>query len=167
MRLTIVARRHIVSTLVCTAAFAAVLVAAGADKGSKASMTLKANPAVGFAPVRMVFTAELKGDDDADLYCPAIEWVWGDDTKSETKTDCEPFEPGKSEIKRRFVIDHSFDAPGSFKVELRLKQKNKVVVRGTTTVNVRPGIRDGGLNSLQTGECSAPPLPVRRPPCGS
>ena len=92
MRLIIVARRHVVSTLVCTAALAAVLTAAEGDKGSKASMTLKATPAVGFAPVRMVFTAELKGDEHADLYCPAIEWVWGDDTRSETRTDCDPFE---------------------------------------------------------------------------
>ncbi|HLO20291.1 MAG TPA: hypothetical protein VK192_07350 [Sphingomicrobium sp.] len=144
MRLMIAARRHVLPALACAAACAAVLSAAGPDKISKASVSLKANPMVGFAPVRMVFVAELKGDDTADLYCPAIEWDWGDDTKSLTRADCDPFEPGKSEIKRRYVIDHSFEAPGAWKVELRLKQKDKVIARGSTTVTVRPGLKDGG-----------------------
>jgi hypothetical protein len=144
MRLMTAARRHVLSVLACAAAFAVVVSAGGPEKTSKPSVSLKANPAVGFAPVRMVFVAELKGDDIADLYCPAIEWDWGDDTKSETKADCDPFEAGKSEIKRRYVVDHSFEFPGAWKVELRLKQKNKVIARGSTTVTVRPGLKDGG-----------------------
>ena len=47
---------------------------------------------------------------------------------------------------------------------IQVKQKDKVVASGTTTVQVRPGIRDGGLISPQIGECPAG-LPVRRPPC--
>lgn len=144
MRLMTAARCHGLPALGCAAALAVSLSAAGPARVSKRSVSLKATPAVGFAPVRMVFTAELKGDDHADLYCPAIEWDWGDDTTSESQTDCEPFEAGKSEIKRRYVIDHSFDAPGAWKVELRLKQKNKVVARGSTIVTVRPGLKDGG-----------------------
>lgn len=170
MRLMTAARRQSIIVLGCAAALAVIGEAKaslydGGDNVSKSSVTLKANPQVGFAPIRMVFTAEIKGDEHADLYCPAVEWDWGDETKSLMQTDCEPYEPGKSEIKRRYVIDHTFDGPGAWKVELRLKQKNKVVARGSTTVQVRPGIRDGGLNSPQTGECSTPPLP--RPPCGS
>lgn len=144
MRLSTAARRHVLPALACVAALGALLSAAGADKVAKPSVSLKVTPAIGFAPVRMVFVAEIKGDDHPDLYCPAIEWDWGDDTASETKADCDPFEPGKSEIKRRYVIDHSFDAPGAWKVELRLKQKNKVVARGNVTVTVRPGLKDGG-----------------------
>ena len=143
VRLMTAARCRVLPALGCAAALAASLSAAGPEKVSRPSLSLKASPAVGFAPVRMVFTAELKGGDPADLYCPAIEWNWGDDTKSETRTDCEPFEPGKSEIKRRYVIAHSFDDPGAWKVELRLKQKNKVVASGSTTVTVRPGLKDG------------------------
>ena len=141
MRLITAARCQVLPALACAAALAASLSAAGP---SKPSLSLRASPAVGFAPVRMVFTAELKGDDAADLYCPTIEWDWGDDTKSESRTDCDPFEAGKSEIKRRWIVDHSFEAPGTWKVELRLKQKSKVVAKGTTTVTVRPGLRDGG-----------------------
>lgn len=151
MRLMTAARRDVMLIAGCAAALA---VSGGAnassfedvadDKITKPSVSLKVTPQIGFAPVRMVFVAELEGTDQADIYCPAIEWDWGDDTKSLTQTDCEPFEVGKSEIKRRFVIDHSFEFPGAWKVELRLKQKNKVIARGSTTVTVRPGLKDGG-----------------------
>ena len=76
------------------------------------------------SPVRAVVVAELKGgaNDYRDFYCATIEWDWGDGTKSESKTDCEPYqadglvpehvlEPyqaGRSEITRRFVQEHTF-----------------------------------------------------------
>ncbi len=144
MRLIAAARRHVLLTLASAVAIAAVVSAAGADKVPRPSISVKVTPLIGFAPVRMVFVAEIKGGDQTSLYCPAVEWDWGDDTKSETKTDCDPFEPGTSEIKRRYVVDHSFELPGAWKVQLRLKQKDKVVARGSVTVTVRPGLRDGG-----------------------
>ena len=102
-----------------------------------------------------MLTAELKGgaDDYEDFYCASVEWDWGDDTKSETKADCDPYEPGKSEIKRRYVQEHTFralttDMPGAasmptapqqFRVRFVLKQKNKVVGSGQTVVEIRSG----------------------------
>ena len=56
--------------------------------------------------------------------------------------DCEPYEAGKSEITRRFTIDHTFNTAGDYRVEFRLKQKNKVVAKASTDVKIRPGIRD-------------------------
>jgi hypothetical protein len=126
----------------CILACTALIAAAG--KTSKPSITLTALPPVGFAPARIVFTAELKGDDSEELYCPAVEWDWGDDTRSETKVDCEPFQPGKNEIKRRFVMERTFELDGEWKVEIRLKQKNKVVAKGGTVVRIRPGIGGDG-----------------------
>lgn len=122
------------------------IAAGGPDKKAKPSVSVRASPAVGFSPARMVLTAELKGgaDDYEDFYCATVEWEWGDDTRSESRADCDPYEAGKSEIKRRFVIDHVFNFAGDYRVEFRLKQKNKVVARGSTDVKVRPGIRDGG-----------------------
>ena len=115
-------------------------------QNKKPSISVKANPPVGFAPLRVVVTAELKGgaNDFEDFYCASVEWDWGDDTKSESKTDCEPYEAGKSEIKRRFTIDHTYNIAGEYRVEFRLKQKDKVVARGSADVKIRPGIRDGG-----------------------
>jgi hypothetical protein len=131
--------------------FASILVASANaagfdDKKAKPSVSVKVTPAMGFSPARMVVTAELKGgaDDYEDFYCATVEWDWGDDTRSESKTDCEPYEAGKSAIKRRFTIDHTYNIAGEYRVEFRLKQKNKVVARGSTDVKVRPGIRDPG-----------------------
>ena len=135
--------------LALVSACALMLAAGGAlsafDK-TKPSLSLKASPPTGFAPTRVVLTAELKGgvNDYEEFYCPSVEWVWGDDTKAESKIDCEPYEAGKSEIKRRYVFDRTFQEAGNFRVEFRLKQKNKVVGATSTTVNIRPGIRDGG-----------------------
>jgi hypothetical protein len=120
-------------------------VAQADGKKSKPTVTVKVTPVVGFSPARMVVTAELRGGDDdyQDFYCATVEWDWGDDTRSQAGADCEPYEAGKSEIKRRFTIDHVFNTAGDFRVEFRLKQKNKVVARGTTDVKIRPGVRDG------------------------
>ena len=79
-------------------------------QNKKPSISLKATPPVGFTPLRVVVTAELKGgaNDYEEFYCASVEWDWGDDTKSETKADCDPYEAGKSEIKRRYVQEHTF-----------------------------------------------------------
>jgi hypothetical protein len=134
----------------------------------KPSISLKATPPVGFSPLRVVITAELKGgaNDFEDFYCASVEWDWGDGTKSETKADCDPYEAGKSEIKRRYVHEHTFRSSGvstsplsssanpdmmgnqqpavQYRVRFVLKQKNKTVGSGQTNVEVRGGMRDGG-----------------------
>ena len=132
--------------ILCATALAVSLQAAGPDKKSKPSVVVKVTPVIGFSPARMVLTADLKGgaDDYEEFYCPTVEWDWGDDTKSEMKTDCDPYEAGKSEIKRHFTTDHTYNISGEYRVEFRLKQKGKVVARGSTDVKVRPGVRDGG-----------------------
>jgi hypothetical protein len=124
---------------------------ADAGQNKKPSITLRPNPPVGFSPLRVVVTAEVKGgaNDYEDFYCASVEWDWGDDTKSENKTDCDPYEPGKSEIKRRYVMDHTYrtfnpdlsapQGPTQFRVRFLLKQKNKVVGSGQAIVEIRGG----------------------------
>ena len=123
----------------------AVLPVSEKDKG-KPSITVKASPTVAFSPARVVLTADIKGgaNDYEDFYCPSIEWYWGDGTSSNQTADCDPYEPGKSEIKRHFIADRVFQSAGDFRVEFRLKKKNKVVAMGSTMVKIRPGIRDFG-----------------------
>jgi len=89
-------------------------------------------------------TVDLTGGapDGEELYCPAVEWDWGDETRSESTSDCDPYEEGKSEIKRRFVVEHIFQRAGSYKIYIRLKRRNKSVVAATTTVQIRPGARE-------------------------
>jgi hypothetical protein len=134
--------RRALPAMLCVSAL--LPAAAASDKKAKPAITVKVVPTVGFSPARVFVTAELKGgaDDYQDFYCATVEWDWGDDTRSESRTDCEPYEAGKSEIKRRFTQDHVYNTSGEYRVEFRLKQKNKVVARGRAEVKVRPGIRD-------------------------
>lgn len=117
----------------------------------KPKLTLKANPTMAFSPARIVVTADLTGgtNDDQQLYCPSVEWEWGDDTKSEDSSDCEPFQAGKSEIKRHFTSEHTFrleEDPGGIgqpdyrdvHIQLRLRKNGKVIVSGGTTVKIKP-----------------------------
>jgi hypothetical protein len=108
----------------------------------KPSLSLKASPAVSFAPARIVIVAEVKGgaNDYEDFYCPSIEWEWGDLTTSTAEADCAPYEPGKSEIRRRYTVEHRYKNPGGFKIVLRLKKGNKVVATANTMVQVRAGL---------------------------
>lgn len=120
-------------------------ITAGGQERKKPSIAVRATPTAGFSPLRVFVSAEIKGGDNdfADFYCPTIEWVWGDETRSESTSDCDPYEIGKSEIRRRYSMTRTFPMAGTFKVELRLKQKDKIVGIGSTTVVVKPGLRDG------------------------
>jgi len=123
------------------------------DKDSKAKdqdasrpkLSLKAQPLISMAPSRVVLTAELSGgaNDTEEYYCPSVEWDWGDGTQSESSADCPPYEAGKSEIRRRYTVEHVFRA-GAYRVTLRLKQHDRVAAAATVNIQVRPGLRDGG-----------------------
>jgi hypothetical protein len=104
-------------------------------------LTLKAQPMISISPARVVLTAELIGgpNDFEEFYCPTIEWDWGDGTQSESTTDCAPYEAGKSEIKRRFTVEHVFRA-GMYKVMFRLKRRDKPLTAATINIQVRPGL---------------------------
>lgn len=110
----------------------------------KASLSLKVSPTIVFSPARVVVTAELKGgaEDSGELYCPALEWDWGDGTRSESNVDCQPFEAGKSEIQRRFTSSHTYNIAGNYRVQLRLKRGSKTVLGGHVSLQVKPGLRD-------------------------
>jgi hypothetical protein len=116
----------------------------GAQSGEakKPSLSLRVSPPVGFSPLRARIVVDVRGGDDdyADFYCASTEWDWGDGTTSMSSEDCDPYEPGKSVIRRRFSIEHVFDQAGSFRVTFRLKQKNRVVGSTTASVQVRPGL---------------------------
>ena len=111
----------------------------------KPSLSLKATPPVGFTPLRVVVAVDVKdgSDDYADFYCAGVEWDWGDGTISENSSDCDPYQAGKSTIRRRFTADHIYRQQGQFKVTFKLKQKNKQVAAVSTNVQVRGGVGDG------------------------
>jgi hypothetical protein len=124
-------------------------VGAQGDKGGKPGdarpkFSMRAAPSVGIAPTRVVFTAELVGgaDDFEEYYCASVEWDWGDETTSQSNTDCPPYEAGKSTIKRRFTNTHTFQRSGSFKVSIRLKRGDRQVAAASSSIQIRPGVRE-------------------------
>jgi len=111
------------------------------DASARPRLSLHAQPTVGVAPARVVLTAELIGgaDDLEEYYCPTIEWEWGDDTVSESTVDCDPYESGKSEIKRKFTVQHVFRRPGAYKVYFHMKRKTKNIASASAPIQVQPG----------------------------
>jgi len=105
-------------------------------------LVVKATPGSGMVPVRVSGVAELKGGDNdfEEYYCPTIEWNWGDGTISESSNDCEPYEAGKSQIKRRYTVSHPYRQGGHFRISFRLKQRDKVVASGSTVVQLLGGM---------------------------
>lgn len=132
--------------LALTLAVIALPARASESKPKKPSLSLRANPNIGFAPLRVVFTAELRGgpNDYEEYYCPAIEWEWGDDTESQDSPDCDPYVAGKSEIRRRYTAEHKYLYGGEYTVQFRLKRGDKVLSSASTILRIRPGLRDIG-----------------------
>jgi hypothetical protein len=136
----------------------------GDKDNKKPALSLRASPPISFSPANIHLVAELKGgpDDYEDFYCPTIEWDWGDGTRSESATDCDPFETGVSQITRRFSKDHVYQTQGRYRVQVRLKRNTKLLTSASTNIQVRPGIRDMGYD--ESDPMSAPTTPGRRRP---
>jgi hypothetical protein len=119
--------------------------AQGEDKEKKEpkrpSLSLKAAPGTGMVPVRVSATAEFKGGDDdfQEYYCPSIEWSWGDGTVSEASNDCDPYQSGVSQIRRRYTQSHTYKRAGAYRIVFRLKQRDRVLTSQTTLVRLLGG----------------------------
>jgi len=110
-------------------------------EAKRPQLILRATPASGMAPARISGAAELKGGDDdfEEYYCPTIEWNWDDGTISESSNDCEPYEAGKSVIRRRYSVSHPYKQGGHYRISFRLKRKDKVVGQATTIIQLIGG----------------------------
>jgi hypothetical protein len=140
-------RRALCTLVAIAAALLTSAHATGAQRDSddkKPSLSLKATPPLGFSPLKVHAVVDVRGgsDDYADFYCAGTEWDWGDGTVSESSSDCDPYEAGKSTIRRRFGADHTFRQGGAHKVVFRLKQKSKVVGSATVNIQVRAGTNE-------------------------
>jgi hypothetical protein len=132
-------------------AFVALSIGAAASKPSdkkddgKASLSLRATPAMAFAPARITLSGQLKGtaSDSETFYCPTIQWNWGDGTISESSSDCEPFQPSKSDIQKSFTTQHIYKSGGLYEVKLLLKKADRIVAIATATLNIGKAIGEG------------------------
>src|SRR5687767_8559263 len=114
-------------------------------ESKRPTLAVRVTPPMGFTPLRVRASADVRdgSDDYAEFYCATVEWDWGDGTISENTSDCDPYEAGKSTIRRRFTADHIYRQQGQFKVVFKLKQKTKQVAAVSTNVQVRGGVGDG------------------------
>ena len=137
-------RRVLCLVLAALATSMAVDAQQRSDDNKKPSVAFNLTPPVGFSPLKVRAVVDLKGgaDDYADFYCASVEWDWADGTVSGSSEDCDPYEAGKSKIRRRFTADHTFRQQGEYEVAVRLKQKSRIVGYGKATVRVKPGLQD-------------------------
>ena len=114
-------------------------------EAKKPSLSLRATPPVGFTPLRVRVVGDVRdgSDDYAEFYCATVAWDWDDGTVSENSSDCDPYEAGKSTIRRRFSAEHIYRQVGQYRVTFSLKQKTKQVASASTNVQVRAGMGDG------------------------
>jgi hypothetical protein len=112
---------------------------ADAQGKGKPKAQLRINPTLVFTPGRIVATVELTegANDYRDYYCPTIEWEWGDQTRSDSTEDCDPYETGTSEIRRRYTADKTYREPGVYDVIFRMKQGSKTVLSLRQTVRAQ------------------------------
>ena len=111
------------------------------EEDGEPELRLRASPQVAFAPASVLVLAELRGGSDhhEPLYCTSVEWDWDDGTRSESTPDCNPYEPGVSEIRRRFSMRHVFRQGGKYEIRLNLKRRDEVISSARTTIEVRGG----------------------------
>jgi hypothetical protein len=122
------------------AGMAVALNAQRKNEDPRPKLTLKAQPNVGVSPAKIMLTAELSGgaNDFQEYYCPTVLWDWADGTESESTFDCEPYEAGKTEIRRRYSVTHTFRA-GAHKVWVRLKRNDKLLASANVVLQIQPG----------------------------
>jgi len=131
-------RRGFVTALLLSLALPAAT--ADAPKGRRPRLDLRISPRVAFTPVSVYVTAELTGGDEIEeFYCPALEWEWGDGSRSETVSDCEPFE-AKESFERRFFASHQYRRAGEYNVKLTLRRSQRAIAAAASNVTVHASI---------------------------
>jgi hypothetical protein len=131
-------RRGLTTALLLTLAVPAV--PADAPKGRRPRLDLRASPRVAFTPVSVIVTAELTGGDELEeFYCPALEWEWGDGSRSEASSDCAPFE-SKESFERRFFARHDYRRAGEYSVKLTLRRSQRAIAAATINLTVHASV---------------------------
>ena len=125
---------------------------------------------LGISPARVVASADLNGgaNDFEEFYCPAIEWDWGDDTKSTTSADCDPYEAGKSEIGQILRESHrlSNGAPDDFTIRDQTQiaaTASSMPVASSPSALRTAATRRISSSSARPKSWSSVNVPVRRP----
>jgi hypothetical protein len=136
-------RKSFSHLLALTAAIGLIFGVQASAKPKRPSLGVRVSPRMAFSPVGIIAVAELTGGEDSeDFYCLAIEWDWGDGSKSYQDSDCEPYEPGMK-IERRFTSEHYYSRAGNYNIRAALKTQERVVATNAFRLVVRQGVPQG------------------------
>lgn len=126
----------LIGLLVILAAFTSGC--APANAGSSA--TLRGTPRFGFPPLKVTFTLELRGDDEDALWCPAVGWSFGDESRSFHESDCAPREQGER-AQRFYSTEHTYKRPAptedGFLVVAAAWRAGRLVAKDELRIGVR------------------------------
>src|SRR5713226_5384090 len=142
-------RRLVWAGVACFTIGACLTALAQNDKPSedlkRPKLTLRTSSNIATSPARITLTAELVGgaNDYQNYYCPTVEWTWGDGTRSESEFDCEPYQAGKSEIRRYYAVQHVFRT-GDYHVTFRLRRRDKALAAITVDLRIQPSPNEIG-----------------------
>ena len=106
------------------------------EKEKTVAVSLKAMPRVSPAPARILFTIELEGGADADVYCATLEFDWGDGTKTSQAGECPAFVPGETPVERFYEVEHTYNRKGRPVVKLSLLKDGKPLARASVNIVV-------------------------------
>jgi hypothetical protein len=100
-------------------------------------LNLRATPRFALAaPANVFLTAELIGGDEVeDYYCPALEWDWGDGSRSVRESDCPPMEAGVA-FERRFTAEHIYRGSGTYNIRVTLRRVARPIAVASASVTV-------------------------------
>lgn len=118
--------------------------ASAGAKVKKPRLTLRTTPQMAMAPASVLFTAQLfDADAQEDLYCPGVQWEWGDGETSFHENDCPPFGP-QAEFDSVFSGRHAYRSGGAYQVRISLVRAGRTVAatRATLLVYSRTGSLD-------------------------
>jgi hypothetical protein len=110
----------------------------GAGEARKPRLNLRATPRIAFTPASVFMTAELVGGDaHEDYHCPALDWDWGDGSRSSHEADCEPLGQEPGELERRFTASHVYSSGGQYQIKLTLRRASRALAAASVSVTVR------------------------------
>ncbi len=158
-------RRHFGLSLVVALAFSAPGTGAAReaeharDTLARPRLELRATPPTAFSPANVMVIGKLIGGDDLeDFYCPALEWDWGDGSRSMREGDCPPFDD-ETQMARLFSVMHRYQAAGDFSVRLTLRRAGRTVASAAVSIRV---LGHGGEDSTLDAGAAADPKGFRR-----
>jgi hypothetical protein len=104
--------------------------------GERPRLELRASPRIAYPPARVYVVAELQGGGEVEeLYCPGVQWEWGDGSRSGVESDCDPFEPG-TRLVRVFSAGHAYRDPGEYDLRVTLRRAGRDLAAATIQVMI-------------------------------